>query len=114
MASKIVYKPDAPKHSCRPGWTSREMPVDESMPHPLLRPGTRAMVAPTPWDFPTGTVVECDCGKTYVSLGAVDRSAPGMCYFRREGWFEKRRRERREARYYQMHPVPMERWQVND
>lgn len=93
MASRIVYKPDDKPHVCRPGWTTRELPLDDLA--QLVQPGARALVAPTPWDFPPGTVVECECTKTYVSEGARYANAPGLCYFRREGWFERIRRERR-------------------
>lgn len=39
------------------------------------------------------TVIACDCGRTFVAREWV----PGECFprWRREGWFERRRRERR-------------------
>lgn len=90
---RVVHEPPV-KHVCRPGVTRREIRDDFG----LLRKGTVALVPPCPWDYPRGTVVECDCGKTHVSLGAVYDHAPGRCYFRPEGKFERWRRERRQAR----------------
>lgn len=90
----VVHTPP-PVHTCKPGWNTR-ISTGEGL-H-ALPPGVRIFDPPTPWKFPRGTVVECDCGKTYVSQGAIYVDAPGMCYFRREGWFERRRRERRQAR----------------
>jgi hypothetical protein len=91
----VVYEPPV-VHTCRPGWTLRVL--TESLPPFFLPVGTRLSDPPTPWNYPAGTVVECDCGKTHVSLGSVRRNTPGMCFFRSEGRFERWRRERRQAR----------------
>lgn len=90
----VVYEPP-PEHYCRPGVTVR---ISTGEGFGALPKGTRLLEPPSPWDYPADTVVECDCGKTYVSLGAPYVNAPGACYFRREGRFERWRRERRQAR----------------
>lgn len=92
--STIVHKPEPLPHVCRPGWTLRLI-TESAVGFPN---GLRALDPPTPWDYPRGVVVECDCGATHVSLGAKYLNAPGMCYFRAEGKIERWRRERRQAR----------------
>lgn len=93
MASQIVYKP-VDVYTCRPGWTSREITEDSKFGPPV---GSRIAVPPAGWDYPAGTVVECSCGNTHVSLGSPV-GAPGIVLWRKEGKWERRRRERKAGR----------------
>lgn len=86
------------RHSCSPGWVWTSCPEDSDLFSIVLGgKGGKFGTPPTPWRYPKGTVWECDCGTTWVSTGPCDRYSPGSCGFRREGWFARRRRERRAA-----------------
>lgn len=84
----VIARPER-EHSCSPGWTDggpvKDIPGWE---------GKRYAVPPTAYDYPKGTVWRCECGKVWVSRGAVAVNAPGSCYWRRENWRERRRRRR--------------------
>lgn len=90
----VVYKPER-KHHCSPGWTWRASTGEGIGAVPK---GMRYGIPPTPWDYPKGTVWQCECGQTWVSQGSPAAGRPGWCTFRREGRFERRRRERRSQR----------------
>ena len=87
----VVFEPQR-RHVCRPGVTERR--IDRSAPYaPAF---DIALVRPTPWDYPRGTVIRCECGKTWVSEGSPAAHMPGVCTFRREGrlarWWRERSR----------------------
>lgn len=91
--SKIVHAPVVP-HSCSPGWTWR--PIPDNAPEYSLVPGGkggRYGTPPSRWDYPKGTVWECDCGRTWVSRGYCQQC--WNVHFRREGRFARQRRERK-------------------
>ncbi len=79
-------------HECAPGVRTRVCDGLYGLPE-----GTVALVPPDPWAYPTGTVWACTCGQTWVSEGSPAVNAPGVCTFRREGRFERWRRERRSS-----------------
>lgn len=83
MSGRIVAKPE-PGHACAPGWATYTT-GPEAEP---FGAGTWAS-PPNEADYPKGTVWECDCGRTYVSLGSI---TPGD---RTPRWRKERRRERR-------------------
>jgi len=85
----IVHTPER-EHYCRPGWTERA--VDRTALY--APPFDVAVVPPDPWRFPRGTVIECECGRTWVSEGSPAANAPGVCTFRREGRLARWWRER--------------------
>lgn len=93
--SRIVYRPPG-VHVCRPG--CEEQPAD-----PAGSLAGKTLISP-PWppDFPRGTVWECDCGTRWISLGVVNRACTGFTMdqleWRREGWFARWRRLRKEQR----------------
>jgi hypothetical protein len=65
--------------------------------------GQTLVSAPFPPDFPRGTVWECDCGTRWVSRGATDMTDGythwvDVVRWRREGWFARWRRLRKERR----------------
>lgn len=95
MSSGIVISRPRRVHECSPGWEWRE-PTPGAL--PPLPAGMLVGVAPDPWRFPAGTMWACDCGRTWVSLGARYRNAPGLCEWRREGWFQWWRRQRQQVR----------------
>lgn len=97
MASRIVHKPEVQQHRCKPGWTVRVLEEDGGLPF-FLPKGTRLLDPPKSWDYPAGVVVECDCGKTYVSCGTPIPNWPGCVVFRLEGRIERWRRERKQRR----------------
>lgn len=94
--SKIVHTPVLP-HSCDPGWTWTPIPDDEREALQLVPGGKggRYGKPPSSYDYPKGTVWECDCGNTWISTGPLYSNWPGSCGFRREGRFARRRGERR-------------------
>ena len=77
---RIVASPER-KHSCDPGW-STETSAD----------GKRYGIPPSSWDYPTGTVWECGCGRTWISRGAIAPNSPGFTHWRRERWWSRWRR----------------------
>lgn len=84
MSGSVVKQAET-RHACNPGWRwewtdSPLIPGDEHA------EGHYYGVPPTPWDFPAGTVWECECRRTWVSLGSVYYNTPGMCFWRRERW----------------------------
>lgn len=79
-------------HDCAPGWTWKPIQPDSDLAL-VTQEGARYGVPPTPWDYPKGTVWEC--GRTWVSTGAVALNAPGFCGWKCEGRWAKRRRFRR-------------------
>ena len=85
---RVIERPER-EHACSPGWTDGG-PVKDI---PGLE-GRRYAIPPTSYDYPKGTVWECECGKVWVSLGAPAPQSPGFCDWRRETWRERRRRER--------------------
>lgn len=101
MSGRVIHTPD-PGHACAPGWTYG--PVSDGITRrgdalPALPKGMQPAHPPRGWDYPAGTVWECDgCGQKWVSTGPPDVYSPGFVEFRRESRWEKRRREKREAR----------------
>jgi len=96
MSGTIVYEPKR-DHRCSPGWrweTSTGGPHVPGAPPPLPK-GARYGVPPSPSKYPKGTVWQCACGQTWVSQGSPAEHMPGVCTWRREGRWERRRRERR-------------------
>jgi hypothetical protein len=81
VSGEVVSRPQR-KHQCAPGWR--------------LAPSGLHAIPPSAYDYPKGTVWQCECGQTWVSKGAPTPSSPGFCTWRREGRWERRRRERRE------------------
>lgn len=90
MSGRVVRGAE-PAHACAPGWTNRPLPAEE---REAYAPATHYSVPPDPWRFPRGTVWQCECGRTWVSLGATARNAPGQCHWRPEGRIERWQRER--------------------
>ena len=82
MSGRVVSRPEL-GHACSPGWTTYTT-GPESQP---FGAGTWAR-PPSESGYPRGTVWQCECGLTYVSLGGV----PGD---RTPRWRKERRRERR-------------------
>jgi hypothetical protein len=87
MSGKVIARPEN-RHECAPGWRT------EFRDGPPFGPGNYA-IPPDAREFRKGTVWECECGKTWVSTGPIAPNAPGFIDFRREGRWERRRRERR-------------------
>jgi hypothetical protein len=87
MTGDVISKPSR-AHPCAPGWKIRRR-TDLDLPF------THTADPPTSWEYPKGTVWGCGCGRTWVSTGPPARNAPGFVSFRREGRWERRRRERR-------------------
>ena len=85
MSGQVISRPGR-EHSCSPGWTQGG-PVEHM-------PGKAYAIPPSAYDYPKGTVWECECGKVWVSLGAPAPTSPGFCDWRRETWRERRRRKR--------------------
>jgi hypothetical protein len=86
----VVHKPER-RHVCAPGVERRKIDRESLYGPPV---GSTELIPPDPWRYPRGTVVQCECGRTWVSEGSPAAHMPGFCTFRREGWFERRRRER--------------------
>lgn len=91
MSGRVVNSPARP-HRCAPGVTYKES-VGEGL--YALPKGTLLAQLPTPYDYPSGTVWQCECGLTWVSEGSPAINQPGVCAWRREGRFERWRRIRR-------------------
>lgn len=74
------------KHECAPGWrteaTTEAQPATPEW--PAVPEGFARAIPPTPWDYPKGTVWECDCGRRWVSRGSVYLNTPGEVFWRRE------------------------------
>jgi hypothetical protein len=86
MSGRVISKPPR-EHHCRPGWTWKPCSHDRSDYMPCAWPADEPHsygIPPTPWDYPKGTVWECDCGKRWVSGGRLAPNAPGICTWRRE------------------------------
>jgi len=90
---QVIYTPPS-KHRCAPGWEWKASVSGGLLPLP---PGTLVGVSPDPYRFPAGTLWRCDCGVVWVSTGSPAANMPGVCGWRREGWFARWRRQRREA-----------------
>lgn len=93
MDNHIVFKPE-PVHHCNPGCTEYIVKDSEN---PFLN-GLTGIELPSIWSHPAGTVVECECGKVYVAYKTPD--SQGMMNisgvsFRRERWWERRKRLRK-------------------
>lgn len=96
--SEVVHKP-ATEHHCNVGWEPRPLPEGSD----LRRMGWTTYMASVGQNDPPGTIRRCECGKTWV--GYRQRYVEGMrgmhivsTQWRREGWFARWRRERRERR----------------
>lgn len=94
--NRIVHQPPT-RHSCNPGWTVGGVCDDPGSP----MHGLEYLKSPSTWSHPPGTVVRCECGKTYVSYKTP--SSRGMINvsgvsFRRERGLERWLRTRREGR----------------
>jgi hypothetical protein len=104
VTGQIVSRPDE-QHECSPGWrwvpcTNHDRQGPFMCPMPDDQPHDNG-IAPTPWEYPAGTVWECDgCLLRWVSLGSPAPNAPGVCCWRRESfartrrWWRNRRRQR--------------------
>ena len=91
-----MYRP-VRHHACSPGWTYSEPELSDRtmwLGAPLF-PGQRIAHPPSGYDYPEGTVWQCECGRTWVSAGPPGRCSPGLVNFRPERRGERRRRERR-------------------
>lgn len=92
--SRVVYRPPT-GHVCRPGCEVHPAAPDG----PLA--GMPTVSLPFPPDFPRGTVWECDCGTRWISLGVIPREHTGyfmdQLEWKREGWFARWRRQRKES-----------------
>ena len=95
MSGRVVQQAVIP-HSCAPGW--RWKPITEGSGLHLVPGGMGGLygVPPTLHEFPKGTVWACDCGQHWVSRGNTD--IDGWMHvglgWRRERWWERRRRLR--------------------
>jgi hypothetical protein len=78
--------------------SENDAPTADPMRGWLSRCGGLYGIPPASWDYPRGTVWECHCGKTWVSLGAPFVNMPGDCHFKPESQFARWRRTRRERR----------------
>lgn len=89
MGGQVVSAPEQ-RHKCAPGWRDHYVDRQDSL---GFGPGWYS-APPDASEFPRGTVWQCECGKTWVSLG---REGPGsmFCRWRRERRWERRRREAR-------------------
>ncbi len=92
MSGQVISRPE-PEHACSPGWTY-STPVQSERALWLGTPPARVAYPPSAYDYPKGTIWECECGKVWVSLGAPAPRSPGFCDWRRETWRERRRRKR--------------------
>lgn len=102
MSNRIVHRPE-PSHECTPGWREASSKhvcapdwCGESC--PLEGTETTRKIRPDSISHPPGTVVECECGRTFVSY-EPPMPTRGMVMvhrieFRRERWWERRRRRR--------------------
>lgn len=96
MSGKVVKQAVIP-HSCNPGVRWEPMMDEETAAFRGLGKGGEYAVFPRPGEFPKGTVWACDCGQHWVSLG--NTCVKGWMHvglgWRRERWWERRRRLRR-------------------
>lgn len=94
MTGQVVFRPDQ-DHACSPGWTYSIAQGGGPIGPPA---GTQIAHPPSAYDYPAGTVWECECGQTWISTGPPPprngHYAPGMTEFRLERRSEKRRRLR--------------------
>lgn len=81
-------------HECNPGvrWAEFGGQTHEGLPPEEL--GSLYAIIPSQYSHPAGTVWQCDCGKTWVSKPPRYANWPGDVTWRREHWWERRRRER--------------------
>jgi hypothetical protein len=89
MGGKVVASPPS-EHYCAPGWTRCQQIEDGG----CFPAGSYYAIPPAGWDYPKGTVWECECGRTWVSTGPPSFNSPGLVDFRPERRRERRRRER--------------------
>lgn len=91
MSGEIISKPVL-EHHCRPGWEWRDADPDSLLAQ--MHGPSRYGVPPPLSNFPKGTTWLCECGQVWVSIGREYANVfmPG---FRRESWWERRRRLRR-------------------
>jgi hypothetical protein len=93
MGGKVI-RHAKPGHACDPGWEEGTTTEDSD----LFPKGSRYGIPPTSSKYPAGTIWQCECGKTWVSLGTPERARDAghvlTCFWRREHWWERRRRER--------------------
>lgn len=85
MSGQVISRPER-EHVCSPG---RTYGLAESGPFV----GQRYGIPPSAYDYPKGTLWECECGKVWVSR-APRPGSPGLCDWRRETRRERRRRKR--------------------
>lgn len=94
MSGQRIVSQGTREHHCSPGWELKPMPR-----HGLGGPwpeGQQHFVPPSRDKYPPGTVVECDCGRTWVAYYPAPKCGmPGVVLFRAEGRFERWRRVRR-------------------
>jgi len=95
MTGRVIARPER-KHECAPGWTYGPVSDGTSKPGELLHldAGERVAHPPSGYDYPEGTVWQCECGRTWVSTGPPAPNRPGMTDFRPESRRKRRRRER--------------------
>src|SRR5487761_1548838 len=96
LRGTVVHEPARHEdHVCGPGW---EWSDGES-----AEPGWPSSPAGfywcDPWDVPLGTVVECDCGQTWVCYQRPEEIGRWWVSMARNAWRKETRRERkRQAR----------------
>lgn len=88
MRGTVVYEPTGERHLCGPGWAKMKEPI-----------GSSEYYWQEPRDVKVGTVVECDCGQTWVCVrdpGDVGRRFVVMPHnvWRQETRRQRKRRER--------------------
>lgn len=89
MNDGVIVRPQR-SHSCAPGVTYRWSDGD-----PIWGlNAVRYAEIPSQYTHPAGTVWQCECGKTWVSKPPRWVNAPGDVSWRREHWWERRRRQR--------------------
>lgn len=79
---KVVSAPTEEVHACGPGWVW----YDEPFP---------AHYWITPWNVAVGTVVECDCGQTWVCVRIPGTESPVRWTAPYNDWRKETKRERR-------------------
>jgi hypothetical protein len=90
MSGKVIASPER-QHACSPGWTSRYAAEKDAL---GFGPGWYG-IPPSAYNYPKGTAWRCECGVVWVSQGALAPmlNSPGFCNWRREHWWERRRRK---------------------
>lgn len=91
MSGRVLVRGSV-RHECAPGWRDEWSDGDDFG----SRPGWYG-VPPSPREFPPGTVWQCECGRTWVSLPTIPGS-PGVCRWRRERHLGRWWREQKAAR----------------